>query len=65
MFERKRRQLIVPRVLIVNSLHFMEKLFHHETTKFVLSFFRVFVFSSFRDFVIDFFFWFRLVRVKL
>jgi hypothetical protein len=37
------------KVLILNSVHFMKKLFHHETTKFVLSFFRVFVLSCFRD----------------
>jgi len=41
------------RVLIVISLHFMKKFFHHENTKFILS---SFVFSSLRAFVINLFF---------
>jgi len=45
----------VARILIVISLHFREKLFYHESTKFFLASFRVFVINPF---------WFRLDRVS-
>jgi hypothetical protein len=41
------------KVLILNSVHFMKKLFHHETTKFRKHEICLIFFSCFRPFVIS------------